>query len=158
MSRATAATSSAAKTIARVETTNIQRVLYEDGTSDLTNVTMREPEGLRIVGGGTLPSPLSVELAEGWSLIRDAKPIATVESPELEVRSYTADRTIGSQTLEVARREGRSAWWAKELAELRSEWPKPLRDGKLTHDQVRALGVVINLIDGITEEADLLCL
>lgn len=68
---ASAAPAAPAKVVSKVEASAIQRVTYEDGSSELTSLCLAEPDGIRIIGGGTIPSPLSVEVLPGWRLIRE---------------------------------------------------------------------------------------
>lgn len=72
------------KAVARTERTSISRVVYEDGSSDLCDLVLREPEGLTIVGGGTLPSPLTVAIA--------SSPMPTRWRAELERQLESRDR------------------------------------------------------------------
>lgn len=51
----------------------VDQIQYQDGGGDLCNVVTREPEGLRIVGNGTLQAPLSVEVLPGWRLVRNGE-------------------------------------------------------------------------------------
>lgn len=48
----------------------VQAVKDDSGAWALCGVVYREPEGLGIVGGGILPSPLTVEIKPGWLLLR----------------------------------------------------------------------------------------
>jgi hypothetical protein len=48
----------------------VEAVRDPRGAWALCGVTYREPEGLEIVGGGILPSPLTVNVKPGWLLLR----------------------------------------------------------------------------------------
>lgn len=50
-----------ARKIVSTRYATVTQITYDDGTGDLADVVTKEPAGLRIVGNGTLQSPLSVE-------------------------------------------------------------------------------------------------
>jgi len=69
--QARAPTSDVAKVIkwtARAEFTQVQ---YTDGTGTLGDVTLRDTEGVEIVGNGSLQAPLAVAVKPGYRIIRD---------------------------------------------------------------------------------------
>ena len=97
----------------------VEQVQYEDGTGDLCNLTYKEPEGLEIVGNGSLQAPLTVRVKAGWSLVRD-------QAGEGEVSGANPPATLPAGYSVWAADDG--DWWVTPPADVQlfSEPGEPL--------------------------------